>query len=311
MSDKPLVSILMNCFNGERYLKEAIDSVMSQTYGNWELVFWDNQSRDKSAEIFKSYDDPRMKYYYASKHTDLGGGRALAWEYLTGDYIAVLDVDDVWLPTKLEKQLPLFNDPEVGIVICDTVYFNEKKEKPLYNGKYPPTGWVFEQIISKYFVSLETLVFRKSTVSKLFRAFDPEFSAIADFDIVARLSLISKLEVYPEVLAKWRVHEASDTWKYPQYFIEEKDRWIKKLIDEQGSSFSKRYAKAIKHFSDVNTRSKVIYDLINHNRVIALKSLMKVGLSHWHTWALWFLCVLPWADKLLAHIYKRRFELTC
>ena len=52
MKDNPLVSILMNCYNGEEYLKEAIDSVINQEYKNWELIFWDNQSTDRSAEIF-------------------------------------------------------------------------------------------------------------------------------------------------------------------------------------------------------------------------------------------------------------------
>ena len=61
----PLMSILMNCFNGEKYLREAIDSVTEQTYTNWELIFWDNQSTDNSASIVKSYNDPRIKYYYA------------------------------------------------------------------------------------------------------------------------------------------------------------------------------------------------------------------------------------------------------
>ena len=55
MSEKPLVSIIINCFNGEKYLRNAIDSVIEQTYKNWEIIFWDNQSTDKSAEIFKSY----------------------------------------------------------------------------------------------------------------------------------------------------------------------------------------------------------------------------------------------------------------
>ena len=69
MTSKPLVSILMNCYNGEKFLREAIESVLAQTYNNWELIFWDNQSTDRSAEIFKSYFDKRLKYFYALKHT--------------------------------------------------------------------------------------------------------------------------------------------------------------------------------------------------------------------------------------------------
>ena len=108
--NEPLVSILMNCYNGENYLQEAINSVLDQSYQNWELFFWDNRSTDRSADIFKEYKDLRLKYYLAPEHTDLGCGRAKAFQYLTGEFIAVLDTDDVWLPKKLEKQIPLFDN---------------------------------------------------------------------------------------------------------------------------------------------------------------------------------------------------------
>ena len=94
-SDEPLISILMNCYNGETYLNEAINSVIEQTYDNWELIFWDNQSTDKSKVIFESYQDNRLKYYYAPEHTNLGGARANAFKYLIGDFIAILDTDDI------------------------------------------------------------------------------------------------------------------------------------------------------------------------------------------------------------------------
>ena len=68
-NNQPLVSIIMNCYNGETYLIQSIESVLSQTYKNWELIFWDNRSNDKSAEIFKSYKDSRFKYFYAPEHT--------------------------------------------------------------------------------------------------------------------------------------------------------------------------------------------------------------------------------------------------
>ena len=86
--DKPLVSILMNCYNGEKYLKETLNSVIEQTYKNWELIFWDNQSTDKSAKIYKEYKDKRFKYYYSDKHTGLGEARSRAFKYLTGEFIA-------------------------------------------------------------------------------------------------------------------------------------------------------------------------------------------------------------------------------
>ena len=105
---KNLVSVIINCYNGEEFLSLAIDSVLAQTYENWELIFWDNQSTDSSKAIFESYNDRRLKYFFAPEHTDLGGARANAFKYLCGDFIAILDADDMWLPTKLEKQIKLF-----------------------------------------------------------------------------------------------------------------------------------------------------------------------------------------------------------
>ena len=61
--ENPLISILMNCYNGEKFLFDSINSVISQTYENWELVFWDNRSTDNSKKIFKSYKDKRLKYF--------------------------------------------------------------------------------------------------------------------------------------------------------------------------------------------------------------------------------------------------------
>ena len=77
-SYQPLVSIIMNCFNGEAYLRKCIESVLLQTYENWEIIFWDNRSKDKSAEIFNSYNDERFKYFYAEEHTSLYKARNLA-----------------------------------------------------------------------------------------------------------------------------------------------------------------------------------------------------------------------------------------
>ena len=67
MPSKGLISIIMNCHNGETYLKEAIQSVLNQSYKNWELIFWDNNSTDKSAQIFQSFQDKRLKYFFTKK----------------------------------------------------------------------------------------------------------------------------------------------------------------------------------------------------------------------------------------------------
>ena len=131
---QPLVTIIMNCYNGETYLKESINSVLSQTYKNWEFIFWDNKSQDKSAEIFKGYEDKRFKYFYANEHTTLYKARNLAIKKSKGDFIAFLDTDDLWDKNKLELQLRYFNNIEVGVVYSNLWIFknNTKKKKIIY-----------------------------------------------------------------------------------------------------------------------------------------------------------------------------------
>ena len=118
-NNQSLVSVVMKCYNGETYLYESIKSVLSQTYENWELIFWDNQSTDSSAEIFKSFRDKRFRYFYANGHTPLYKARNLAIEKSKGDFIAFLDTDDLWSKEKLKLQMLYFNNPEVGVVFSN------------------------------------------------------------------------------------------------------------------------------------------------------------------------------------------------
>ena len=92
--------------------------MISQKYNNWEVIFWDNQSTDSSSKIFKKYKDSRFKYFLAEKHTKfLYEARNQALQKAQGDYIALLDVDDWWLPNKLSEQIPLFNNSKAGTFV--------------------------------------------------------------------------------------------------------------------------------------------------------------------------------------------------
>ena len=105
MTDNPLISIIMNCYNGEKYLQEALDSVINQTYKNWELIFFDNLSTDNSQKIFNSYLDHRFFYYKSNTHIPLTQARNKAVNKCKGEFIAFLDIDDWWENFKLEKQI--------------------------------------------------------------------------------------------------------------------------------------------------------------------------------------------------------------
>lgn len=229
--DAPLVSIIMNCFNSDKYLREAIDSVYAQTYTNWEIIFWDNVSTDNSAVIAQSYQDGRLRYFRGATNVSLGHARNFAIEKSRGEFIAFLDCDDLWISEKLEKQVPLFLlDKEVGLVYSDTYFFNEDGfQKQLYAKKTPCRGHCFPDLLNHYLISLETAVVRKSALDSLDHWFDANFNMIEEYDLFVRISLDWKIDFAPEVLAKWRVHGDSLSWKAPDSFVQETRSLLEKL----------------------------------------------------------------------------------
>ncbi|SVE39733.1 uncharacterized protein METZ01_LOCUS492587, partial [marine metagenome] len=188
---EPLVSVIMNCFNGEEFLREAIDSVYAQTYRNWEIIFWDNASTDRSAEIAQSYDEKLI--YYRSKKTEiLGEARANATKEAKGKYIAFLDSDDIWLEDKLEKQISMFHESQdqVGFVYCRTKVFfdDETKEEYVYKAsEMLPEGYIFTELAKQNFV-----VFSSAMVDRdkfyLCGGFPKHFLNSLDYYVFLRLA---------------------------------------------------------------------------------------------------------------------------
>ena len=112
-----LVSVIVNCYNGEKYLKETLKSIQNQKYLKWELIFWDNQSTDKSKEIFYSFKDERFKYFYADRHTTLYEARNLACKKSNGEFIAFLDCDDRWYENFLTAREIFFQNENIACII--------------------------------------------------------------------------------------------------------------------------------------------------------------------------------------------------
>ena len=237
---QPLVSIIINCYNGEKYLKEAIDSVLDQTYSNWEIIFWDNQSSDKSSKIFNSYKDQRLKYYYSKKHTLLYEARNLALKKSKGEFIAFLDVDDWWHSDKLKKQIPLFNNKNVGLVFGNFWQIRDryKKVKKMYR-KTLPKGWVLDSLLNEYVIGLLTIVVRKKALDTLSYPFDSRYHVCGDFDLSIRLSVKWKFDRIQEPIAFYRLHGNNESILQKERHIKEMESWysekkqIKKFLHKR------------------------------------------------------------------------------
>ena len=258
-----LVSIIMNCRNGERYLNESLASVLNQTFLNWELIFVDNMSDDQSKKIFFQHQDKRLKYFYTNSNLNLGAARQFALDQCRGDFIAFLDTDDLWERQKLENQIKYFSDPQVGMVISNTIFFSDKKKKIFYKKK-PPTGYILNELLNKYFISLETLVCRKFFLDKILFKFDEDFTMISDLDLALRLSKVSKLEYSPKILAKWRIHGASETWKKTEKFFSEKLLLFSKLQNDIKFNNDEETKKNLNFFKN-NIYYNIIYNQIENS----------------------------------------------
>lgn len=220
----PLLSIVINCFNGSAYLKNSIDSVIDQSYRNWEIIFWDNQSTDNSAEIFFKYNDERLHYFLAPAFTSLGRARNLAINKTKGDWICFLDCDDVWLPDKLERQVSIINNEnaDLGIVYGQSLSFqsnmnsNEKwarrqlkyKNKTIL--KKLPEGDIFSKLMKLNFISLVTAIVNKQAYYEV-GGFSDHFEQAEDYELFVKLAAEKKVRAVQDVIALYRIHDNNNS----------------------------------------------------------------------------------------------------
>jgi glycosyltransferase involved in cell wall biosynthesis len=218
----PFVSVIMNCYNSAGYLREALESVRAQTYGDWEIVFWDNQSKDDSAAIFRSYDDPRFRYHLAPAHTPLGEARNLAVEKATGEWIAFLDCDDLWVPQKLQRQVSIIDSegPDLGLVygrmrrLVEASGVGSSVERELASGqrrsaeRQLPEGDIFAQLLCVDFVPMLCAMVRRSAYWKV-GGIDRSFRQAEDHDLFLKIARSYKARAVQDVLGTYRIHGAN------------------------------------------------------------------------------------------------------
>ncbi len=223
LKSQPLISVIMNCYNSETYLRHAIESVLNQSYQKWELIFWDNKSTDDSATIFKSYKDPRLLYFCANEHTTLGTARSLALEKANGEWCGILDCDDIWMPEKLKFQVDKISiTNNVGVVYSDfNIISHDGREKRIAKKPYKAfEGNVFEKILTEEFtVCWPTVLFNKKALREV-GSFSG-FRYLEDFDVLLRLALKYQFLYINKKLASYRVHSNQNSINF-QIMLEEK-----------------------------------------------------------------------------------------
>ena len=251
MKKKPLISVIMNCYNGEKYVKKSIQSLKKQTYSNWELIFWDNISKDNSKKIFEKSKDKRFFYFKSKKFLNLYDARNQAIKKSKGQYICFLDVDDLWKKNKLQKQVDFMNKNKMFQIIYSNFYIIlEEKNKTFikYKKGSLPSGFITQKLLNEYSVGILTTMINKK-MFKFFK-FKSKYNIIGDFDFIIRSSLKFKIGCIQEPLAYYRIHTSNYSISKRKLHINELSRWI---LDNK---------KIIKKFSlSLNSIKKQIFKL--------------------------------------------------
>ena len=270
MKKKPLVSIIINCHNGEKYLDKTIKSVLGQNYKHWEIIFFDNNSTDKSSFLLKKYKDRRIKYFKSQKKHSLYKARNLAISKSKGELISFLDADDWWVKSKLNKQVKVFlKDQTIDVLYSNIYLYNEKKKtKKIYIKRKLNYGRVTQKLLDKFEISILSTVVKKNIFNQI--KFDNRYSIIGDFDFFVRLSLIKSIAAIQEPLAYYRVHDSNLTTNRIDLNIKELESWVSEKVknkDFKYFNFSKVY--------DLIKILKIKHNFIKGSKIKSLIGVLK------------------------------------
>ncbi|MCR5831031.1 MAG: glycosyltransferase family 2 protein [Lachnospiraceae bacterium] len=203
-------SILVPLYNTpEKFLREMIDSVVAQTYSNWELCLADGSDDEHSyvGEVVKSYNEPRIIYEKLTENLGISGNTNKCFEMAKGDYIGLFDHDDILHPTALYEYMKVICERDADYIYCDETTFSGNSIDHMITLHFKP-DFAPDNLRANNFIC-HFSVFSKELVEKC-GTFRTEFDGSQDHDMILRLTAAAKTIVHvPKILYYWRSHAGS------------------------------------------------------------------------------------------------------
>lgn len=257
MRKKPKISIVINCHNGEQFLFKTLQSIAEQSFKDFEVIFWDNRSTDRSKDIYKSFKDKRFKYFYVAKKTSLYEGRNLAIKKTKGKYISFVDTDDFWSPKKLKIQYECFKRENIDIVYSNLWILKEQNgKKKLYINSYNKKKAIQTSILENSSVTLLTSLIRKSVFSYNLKPFNKNYNHIGDLDFFFKLSQKFKFKYLDKPLAYYRLHDTNLSKVKRANEVKELRLWLKKNENKISGSNINLFKERINRVEFFELKSK-------------------------------------------------------
>jgi glycosyltransferase involved in cell wall biosynthesis len=205
----PKVSVIIPTKNRAHYVSFAIKSVLDQTFKDFELIVCDAASTDNTEEVVGKFDDERIRYIREDIDRGVSASRNIGIRNSKGTFVAFLDDDDLWMPSKLEKQLDLIEKrPSVGVVT--TGFWEVNQRGNILRFKIPSVkGKIFPAILRKNYVGNCSMVLARKECLEKVGMFDENLHAAEDYDLWIRLAKYYEFEYVKEYLVLGRIHEIS------------------------------------------------------------------------------------------------------
>lgn len=210
----PLISVVIPAYNSEKTIQETIESVIKQTFKDFELIVIDDGSKDSTVEIISSFSDPRLRVF-SYPNAGVSASRNRGWAKATGEFISFLDSDDLWTPDKLAAQLgALQANPQAAVAYSWTDYIDEFS-RFLYPGKHPTvTGDVYSELLVNDFLENGSNPLIRQAALIQVGGFDESLFGPEDWELCLRLAARYPFVVVPrsQILYRLSTHSISSNF---------------------------------------------------------------------------------------------------
>lgn len=210
---KPAVSVLIAAYNAAKYISETIESVLAQTFEDFELIIVDDCSFDNTAEIIFSFNDPRIRYFKNDSNKGISFTRNRLIYLAQGDFLAILDADDIALPNRLEIQQSFLKNNPAYVLVCS--WFETIDEsgntKAIFRKSISTEEFPVSLLFSNKIAQSSVMLNAKLLPNKN-NLYNIEFPPAEDYELWVRLLKIGKLKMIPEILLKYRDHQDSASY---------------------------------------------------------------------------------------------------
>lgn len=285
-----MVTVLMSVYNGEKFLKEAIESILTQTFEDFEFLIINDGSTDSSVKIIESYNDPRIRLIHNEKNLKLIASLNKGISLAKGKYIARMDCDDISMPGRFEREVKfLETNPEYGLVgTYYTVIDGSGNEK--YKVSYPSNNDLIKLFLSVNCPLVHGSVMGKTELFKQNPYGSKEFYAVEDYELWVRMSKVTKIHNIPEYLFKYRI--------YGESFSDSKA----KAMADQTLELSKKLYKSNKKEYKKLAQEQILDGLYTKEKEEAVEYIHKWLFSFFKRFV--YVCDFGFALKLYAKAVK-------